>query len=200
MQASRQHPIFSRLGCGATLLLVGFLAVFLYFQGGGPFNPGTLSAGAPRQETLGGFASHIEFENQCAQCHAPWRGIAANRCEACHENVATERNTGRGLHGLLGETADCADCHTEHQGATAQITRFDRLDSFDHTQLTGFSLAHHSLDFTGDPLACSSCHQPGRYAAEFLNCIDCHRSDYDRTTTPNHATAGLSTDCTACHY
>jgi DnaJ-class molecular chaperone len=31
------------------------------------------------------------------------------------------------------------------------------------------------------------------------NCISCHQPDYDGTTTPSHAAAGYSTDCTGCH-
>jgi hypothetical protein len=197
MQTARHHPIFSRLGCGSALLLALLLLAILAFRGGGPFSPGPLSANQLRQEPLGGFASHAEFEADCAHCHEPWRGISAARCTTCHESVAVEQNTGRGLHGLLGDTTDCTACHIDHQGRTAAITPLDRLDTFDHQRLTGYSLAQHPQDYAGNPLACSGCHQPGRYAAEFVNCAGCH-TDADPVFMAGHI-AQFGESCLDCH-
>ena len=78
MQKSRAHPLFSSFGCGAALFLIVALAAILLFQGGGPFSPGEVTAMTlPNSNTPGEFRSHAEFEQDCAQCPAPWRGITA---------------------------------------------------------------------------------------------------------------------------
>jgi hypothetical protein len=56
----------------------------------------------------------------------------------------------------------------------ADIIQIDE-DQFDHERLTGYSLAEHPLDFAGVPMECSACHAGGRYSAEQVVCIDCHR-------------------------
>jgi hypothetical protein len=47
--------------------------------------------------------------------------------------------------------------------------------------------------------ACATCHVGGVYKGTSRDCIGCHRTDYQRTTSPNHATAGFSTACDSCH-
>jgi hypothetical protein len=47
--------------------------------------------------------------------------------------------------------------------------------------------------------ACAVCHVNGVYRGTARDCIGCHRTQYDRTTTPNHAQAGFSTACESCH-
>jgi hypothetical protein len=49
---------------------------------------------------------------------------------------------------------------------------------------------------------CYLCHKSeslARFDVPGIECIDCHRQDYLSTTTPNHAEAGFSEDCTKCH-
>ena len=45
------------------------LGAYLLLKGGGPFNPGSLTAAQPQGTPLAGFASHAEFEEDCSRCH-----------------------------------------------------------------------------------------------------------------------------------
>jgi hypothetical protein len=47
--------------------------------------------------------------------------------------------------------------------------------------------------------ACATCHVNNVYRGTPRDCIGCHRNDYNRTTTPNHAAAGFPTACESCH-
>lgn len=197
MQQRRAHPLFSRVGCGATLILAVTLVLILAFQGGGPFSPGPLTA-VTRPTTLAksNFQSHAQFEQDCAQCHAPWRGITADRCQQCHTNVAMQRETATGLHGKLVDTGRCQSCHTDHKGRTAEITLL-ALDSFDHLRLTNFSLAHHETDYDGTALTCQKCHTEGLSQASAIECVSCHETA-DPTFLGEH-TQLFGSDCLGCH-
>jgi nitrate/TMAO reductase-like tetraheme cytochrome c subunit len=49
---------------------------------------------------------------------------------------------------------------------------------------------------------CSDCHKSEsfvRFDVIGVNCVDCHRNDYEATTNPNHKTAGFSEECSQCH-
>jgi hypothetical protein len=39
----------------------------------------------------------------------------------------------------------------------------------------------------------------GVYKGTPRDCVGCHRDEYQKTTTPNHASSGFSTDCVGCH-
>ncbi len=196
MQQSRAHPLFSPIGCGATIILAVALLTILAFQGGGPFSPGELTnATRENSSTAGNFQSHAEFEQDCAQCHTPWQGITAVRCETCHVDVADQRQTKSGLHGKLTDNGRCQSCHTDHQGREAQITFL--AGSFDHVRLTRFSLAHHETDYDNTPLECLDCHTQGLMAADVLDCVTCHETA-DPTFMNDHTTL-FGADCLACH-
>lgn len=192
----REHPFFSKTGCGAAFLLALVLAAFVYARGGAPFSPGPL-AQAPQSARMPGtsainsdFQSHAAFEDACAQCHVPWRGISAERCEECHTGIAEQRLSGSGLHGTWGDTARCTGCHTEHEGRSASLTsiRMADVERF-HT----FPLDHgeegvqacavcHEQTFT--TYTCYNCHEhePAEIREEHLdegirefeNCVECH--------------------------
>ena len=84
---------------------------------------------------------------------------------------------------------NCAECHTPQSWIVTNITEI-------HQQV-GFPLlgAHNTTD-------CASCHTSVSQL-EFpplgIECIDCHRQDYEATTNPNHVEAGLSENCIECH-
>ncbi len=119
----------------------------------------------------------------CVACHkggldirSPWPGA----CVACHED--------RVHRGALGR--DCAGCHT---ALTWKLPRSRELHAKSRFLLTG---AHLAAD-------CTSCHRradQGVYRDAPVQCIGCHRKDYERTDIdPPHAAGGLSTDCAGCH-
>jgi len=64
--------------------------------------------------------------------------------------------------------------------------------SFDHAS-TNFPLtgAHQTVD-------CSLCHESG-YTGTSTICNDCHQTDYQQASNPDHAAIALPTDCETCH-
>ena len=196
MQNQRAHPLFSGFGCGTALLLVAVLGAILVWRGGGPFSPGALTEARPRQTPLDGFAAHADFEQQCTLCHTAWQGITPEKCEQCHTNIASQRQTSEGLHGLMTDTHNCQTCHTDHAGRDARITRMD-TDSFDHDRLTDFSLMTHPTDFDGTDMTCDDCHKEAVYTAEAVDCQTCH-AQADGVFMAEH-TELFGPTCLECH-
>ncbi|MCI0394773.1 MAG: cytochrome c3 family protein [Chloroflexi bacterium] len=192
----RSSPLYSPLGCGAAVLLLLVLGAILYFRGGGPFSPGPLTAASPQNVPLADFGSHAEFEGECSRCHQPWRGVSAGRCEACHENVAQQRDSGAGLHGRLPDTGRCQSCHTDHQGREANITLL-ALANFEHDRLTNFSLARHEEDYDGSAVACEECHRENEFTVAAVECVSCHTAA-EPAFMADHTTF-FGDDCLACH-
>jgi hypothetical protein len=196
MQQNRANPLLSRLGCATTIVMIMVLGIILRYFGGGPFSPGRLSAASPRQAPLAGFTSHADFEAECARCHAPWQGSAAERCESCHADISEQRSTRSGLHGRLPDTGDCSHCHIEHEGREAAITTYE-LQAFEHDLLTEFSLARHHFDFDDSPILCLACHTGQLYRATQIECQTCHAAA-DPRFMADHATL-YGDDCAGCH-
>ena len=196
MALSRSHPIFSPIGCLGGLVLLAGIALAVWVTGGAIFSPGELTAHAAEAAPLNGFASHAAFQNDCTQCHAPLAGIDPARCEACHANVAQQRQAGTGLHGTLPAeaAARCQDCHRDHQGRDFDPAT-SALGTFDHAQV-GFALERHLLNFDGAPLACANCHSAD-FAFTPDTCVSCHSlTEADFIFSHSAAFGG---DCLSCH-
>lgn len=192
----RSHPFFSRLGCAVAVILALGLALTVRLRGGLPFSPGPLAEAAGQGTALeSNFASHAEFEADCEQCHAPWRGIDASRCEQCHQDVARQRAGGPGLHGHFQEAANCTGCHTDHRGVEASLTTVSPA-VFDH-DLTTFSLAQHQVDYDGRNLVCRDCHVTGGYTLETADCVTCH-TGADPAFMAEHRNL-FGPACSECH-
>jgi hypothetical protein len=116
-------------------------------------------------------------------------------CASCHINGVTK-----------GTPTSCATCHWVRRQDDPYRTRLGtaceqchRTSSWaavkwEHGAATGMplNLAHKTLD-------CAGCHKNRVFTAANSACVTCHRKDFDRTTNPNHAAAGFSTQCTECH-
>lgn len=194
----RSHPFFSGIGCGAALFLTAALGAIIYFRGGIPFSPGRLAAAHSGERATvveSEFESHAAFEVDCGQCHVPWRGISAQRCQTCHVDVASQRNSGDGLHGRLPDSGRCLHCHTDHRGHDASLTTIS-ADVFDHS-VTAFSLVRHETDYQGTALACVECHVHGGYSAETVDCLTCH-AEADADFMSEHV-ALFGDNCLLCH-
>ncbi len=156
------------------------------------------------------------FSIRCEECHQvtanewgrgfdhnmtafPFSGAhVSTACTACHQNqifkgtpsqcVACHRSNYNGTtnpnHVAANLSTDCQTCHT---------TASWQGGSFDHNQ-TRFSLtgAHQTV-------ACQNCHTNGNYQLVYQNCYQCHQSDFQQTTNPNHVTGNFNHDCTQCH-
>lgn len=130
--------------------------------------------------------AHLSGITQCTECHAPGKGVAPDRCMACHEEVERQVRTGDGFH--RGRGSECSSCHPDHQGADFPLTRIDE-GNFAHGQETGFSLkgAHSEL-------RCTSCHTRGSWTELDPECSSCHEEPHLRESRARP----LAT-CDSCH-
>ncbi len=119
----------------------------------------------------------------CTQCHSSgvYAGLAAT-CVSCH--LTNYQKTANPNHAAAGFSQDCNVCHTNTQWTGAV---------FDHSR------AHFALTGAHTQAACTQCHSTGVYAGLAATCVSCHLTNYQKTTTPNHAAAGMPQDCTLCH-
>ncbi len=120
---------------------------------------------------------HTEVD--CRQCHKSliFRD-ARTECSDCHNDIH------QATVGL-----DCFRCHTPASWLVSNITGIHMLSRF---PLLG---AHKTAD-------CKDCHKSEslvRFDVLGVNCIDCHRKNYESTTQPDHLAAGFSEDCIYCH-
>lgn len=182
----RQHPLFSPVALLATAVLILILLLALWRTGGRAFAPGDLSAVARSPQQSGGFASHAAFADACTQCHEPWVGVTAVRCQACHTLISEQRAAAAGLHGRLA-TDDCTRCHSEHQGRDHDLfsAAFDQFTTDHHDALFPLQGAHAALD-------CAGCHANAQYAGTPEQCQDCHAEP-----ALHHGLLGI--DCVRCH-
>ncbi len=118
----------------------------------------------------------------CAGCHVD--GVFAGTpkdCESCH--LGDYQASSRPPHVADGYPKDCETCHSATAWAPA---------SFNHATYWPLLGAHAST-------TCVGCHAGGVFAGTAKTCDGCHLSDYQTTTDPPHAAAGLSTRCETCH-
>ena len=119
--------------------------------------------------------------SECIDCHTNPSNFAIFTCINCHMNPETD-DEHNGITGYVYEDNACLACHPTG----------DAADGFDHNA-TNFPLtgAHIGVD-------CIECHADG-YVGTSTNCVDCHQTDFNMSTNPNHSSLGLSTDCVSCH-
>jgi hypothetical protein len=120
----------------------------------------------------------------CASCHVNnvFRGTP-RECVGCHR--AQYERTTMPSHAAAGFPTACDGCHrptdASWQGA-----------GFNHSSVFALVGRHAQT-------ACASCHVNNVYRGTPRDCIGCHRTQYDRTTAPNHVAAGFPTTCESCH-
>ena len=176
-----------------TLLLLAGLIVTGSWQ---IFSPGPLSAANPTGAVLGGVSSHAALGANCAACHtAPWSNQnMAERCRACHTQIATQLADPNSLHGML-QANNCRDCHSEHGGPQASLTQVKTL-VVNHEKFT-FSLARHQTAADQQPFRCADCHTESLTRFDPARCESCHRS-YQADFVSTHV-RDYGANCRACH-
>jgi hypothetical protein len=121
----------------------------------------------------------------CVSCHPSESNLLFKslgiECVDCHRDkyqATTNPN-----HQLVGYSTNCSECHN--------ITSFV-------WQGAGFN--HDFFPLTdGHAISdCFVCHVDNNYKISGA-CYDCHESEYNMTTNPNHQASGFPFDCTLCH-
>jgi hypothetical protein len=131
---------------------------------------------------------HAEFEGirRCTECHQlRERGIANDRCLACHTDLRTRIADSSGYHAALANR-NCGECHKDHFGRDFALVRLDTA-SFDHDE-TGFT-----LEASHDTLSCRTCHVANLVRAADVRALKDAPGALDRTFL------GLGTTCESCH-
>jgi hypothetical protein len=116
---------------------------------------------------------------QCSSCHVGTTSGLSSECIGCHEidyNNAPD-------HLEQNFPINCEICH--NAVAWNEVI-------FDHAN-TNFPLTGGHLN-----VDCNSCHESG-YAGTTTICYDCHQSDYEQSSNPDHVALALSTECESCH-
>ncbi len=120
---------------------------------------------------------------QCQTCHVNNNyQITYSTCYQCHSSDFTGAKNPDHVAGNFSQ--NCQTCHTTTAWQPA---------TFDHST-TKFPLtgAHVTTP-------CQSCHTNGNYQLVFSNCYQCHSSDFNGTTNPNHVANNFSQNCQTCH-
>jgi hypothetical protein len=120
---------------------------------------------------------------QCQSCHVSGNyQLVYSNCYQCHQGDYT--GTTNPNHTSLGFSHSCESCHSTTDWSSA---------SFDHST-TKFALtgAHVTTP-------CASCHTGNNFMLVYVNCYQCHQTNYTGTTNPNHVSNNFSQDCTSCH-
>ncbi|MBK7143002.1 MAG: hypothetical protein IPH75_13070 [bacterium] len=120
-------------------------------------------------------------QTACVSCHATQYAGTPTNCYACHQTDYDQ--TTEPDHQFAQFDQNCTTCHTTSSWDPS---------SFDHAN-TGFALTGQHTT-----LICSSCHSTG-FTGTPAGCYDCHQSDFESVTDPNHVTQGFSQNCTVCH-
>lgn len=212
MMKNTRLGFFSATGIIAAVLTILITAGFALASGGALFSPGALNArtgtplggvgsnnareGAP----FGGVNSHAKIAGQCDLCHAPFWSTAtmADRCVACHTDVAAQWLDPTTLHGTLRQNNPnlaCRDCHPDHRGPDSPLIDL-RKANFPHTTF-GFMLNAHQAKSDGSPFSCNDCHAKVFTGFDQNSCTTCHYQ-IDATFIASHV-LDFGIDCLACH-
>lgn len=115
----------------------------------------------------------------CKSCHVSLKFTNTEMdCQSCHTDIH-QNSVG----------FDCQRCHTSNSWIVTDITEIHNMSRF---PLLG---SHRIAD-------CNECHESNsllNFKPLGVTCYDCHISDYQSTTSPNHIASNYSTDCENCH-
>ncbi len=192
----RINPIGSRIGLLMTVVLLIGLGFSLWINRGLAFSPGHLSAKSSPGKLLKGYASHADFEKDCANCHTPLVTSLTTNCLDCHTEVSQEISGASGVHGQIAADNPCATCHPEHKGRTYDPTTAS-LQLFDHSSAS-FSLSGHQVNYDATTMECSQCHDDSDFSqVDNQVCTSCH-TGHDKGFMDTHET-NYGNDCLGCH-
>ena len=119
----------------------------------------------------------------CQTCHTNGNyQLVYTNCYQCHSTDF--QSTKNPNHVTSGFSQVCQTCHNTSAWNPA---------TFDHATtrfpLTGAHVA----------TACATCHTNNNYQLVYSNCYQCHSTDFQGATNPNHVSGGFSQVCETCH-
>jgi len=121
--------------------------------------------------------------NVCSDCHTNASNYNVFTCINCHAHNKPDMDSEhQGITGYVWASPQCYACHP----------RGTKEGAFNHST-TNFPLTGAHIT-----LSCLQCHANG-YVGTSMLCVSCHQANYNAAVNPNHTTAGISTDCKACH-
>jgi nitrate/TMAO reductase-like tetraheme cytochrome c subunit len=120
---------------------------------------------------------------QCDQCHKGGNfNLTSTACVGCH--LSDFQKASNPNHVSLGLPQTCENCHTTAAWSPA---------TFNHDSV-GFPLTGGHANLT-----CDQCHKNGNFQLTSTACVGCHINDFNKTSNPNHAAAGIPQQCEMCH-
>lgn len=151
-----------------------------------------LASRSPAQISPGPLArahSKLEGVKNCLKCHKIGSGPSAQKCLACHGEIAMRMKQNKGYHHLAVtlHKQKCFGCHSDHAGRDFQLIQWPG----------GRQQFNHST--TGWPLK-------GKHAS--TGCRKCHNKQFIRSNfsrfahrvNVNTTFLGLHTSCRSCHF
>lgn len=123
------------------------------------------------------------------------KGIHANTdCRKCHSTLIFDE-----------ASSDCISCHLDpHQNSLG--VDCNRCHGFNDWIVDDINSLHQKSGFpllgTHAVIDCKACHVSEtrlRFDRIGSECIDCHLSDFEKTSQPDHKKSGFSQDCAECH-
>ncbi|GAA0318096.1 hypothetical protein GCM10009087_30640 [Sphingomonas oligophenolica] len=147
--------------------------------------------------------AHAEIRRDCFACHAPFRGVSADRCTACHKVADIGIRTTKGVplgaarHGIAFHQAlsqpNCMACHSDH--SAPHLVKTPR-QSFAHELLRPEVRDR-----------CAACHRApptALHAQAGSNCAQCHTQKGWKPARFDHArffalTGPHDRSCSTCH-
>jgi hypothetical protein len=123
---------------------------------------------------------------KCADCHAQGYAGTKPECAGCHEKDF--QATTNPSHVQQKFSQDCRQCHGTGQWKGALIPPGN---DFQHPATFPLAGGHAQA-------SCSDCHANG-YAGTPVECVACHKGDFDNSANPRHADLNFSTNCKECH-
>jgi hypothetical protein len=130
----------------------------------------------------------VHATQACAACHknSIYAGTPRD-CVGCHRN--DYNGTQNPNHVAAGFPLSCDGCH---RATDPSFRGSGALSAFNHSLVFALVGVHATQ-------TCVACHKNNVYSGTPRICVGCHQENYNRTTNPNHVSAGFSTTCETCH-
>ena len=113
-------------------------------------------------------------------------------CQSCHKKLV-----------FAGTPENCSSCHGDFHKGTLGL-KCQRCHNFNTWKIFNFTEKHNQTRFilrgAHRRIDCVKCHTSmSEFSTLPVDCIGCHRKDYETAQSPNHKLAQFDINCTTCH-